>query len=530
MDTLKDYLLWYGNIPLEESSFSDVDNMMLAYLSYLDLSSGDAMTLAEHVQRLKDTGQFERPDVVADPELVSLAAGTVRFGSLVLRNYEEHFDEKNACQFAAVEIVLNDACSYLSFRGTDQSIAGWKEDFMISFTKTRSQQYALDYAKRVMAPGKRYMIGGHSKGANLALYSAALLNEEKQSQIIRIYMNDGPGFCSEVLDVSKIDPIRSRIRIIEPEYCVIGKLFEPEVEDHYIVKSNTDGIMAHLMESWGIDHGKLLKEDHYQSGSIFLSRVFDEWMEKVPVSQRKKFVDDLFDALAADGSHTMMDIAAKGPAGFENVVVHLIGMEKSSRNILWKLPVTALFGGIPERIRNMKLTQLVKSEAGSAIAILAAGILCLIAPDNLLENSVSIILLVAVILEALLTIRRLAACGWDFQQEKLRVYICISLAAIYSMILVKEQALFLIASVFLGAALLMASYASLTRAAENKTRKGIYWRSIFETVMFGISGGYILVAPGGNIRWYMISLGVVIVIDGAARLIQIVFFGRSEAD
>lgn len=64
-------------------------------------------------------------------------------------------------------------------------------------------------------------------------------------------MNDGPGFCRDVLDVSALDPIRSRIRIIQPEYCVIGRIFEPEVPDHTIVRSSVDGIMAHQMGSWG---------------------------------------------------------------------------------------------------------------------------------------------------------------------------------------------------------------------------------------------------------------------------------------
>lgn len=101
-------------------------------------------------------------------------------------------------------------------------------------------------------------------------------------------------------------------------------------------------------------------------------------MEKVPVLQRQQFVDDFFAALAADGSHTMMDIAAKGPPGFENVPVHMIGMEPSSRTILWKLPLTALSGSIPERIRHWKVNAFLESETGKAVLILLTGILCVV--------------------------------------------------------------------------------------------------------------------------------------------------------
>lgn len=174
-------------------------------------------------------------------------------------------------------------------------------------------------------------------------------------------------------------------------------------------------------------------------------------------------------------------------------------MEKSSRNNLAKLPLTALFGNIPERLKNLKLNQFLKTEAGKAVLIMLAGIICVAAPDTILERAASLILMALVVSETVLTIRRLKACHWNFQQEKFRVYICIALAAVYVLILIKDQALFLIASVFFGSVLLMSSYASLSRAAENQARKGIFWRSVAETVLFGISGGYILIAPDREI-------------------------------
>lgn len=131
-------------------------------------------------------------------------------------------------------------------------------------------------------------------------------------------------------------------------------------------------------EAGGIGHRTLLKVERYQAGSVFVSQALDEWMEKVPVLQRQQFVDDFFAALAADGSHTMVDIAAKGPPGFENVPVHMIRMEPSSRTILWKLPLTALPGSIPERIRNWKVNAFLESETGKAVLILLTGILCVV--------------------------------------------------------------------------------------------------------------------------------------------------------
>lgn len=105
--------------------------------------------------------------------------------------------------------------------------------------------------------------------------------------------------------------------------------------------------------------------------------------------------------------------------------------------------------------RGWKLNRFLESEAGKAVLILLAGIVFLAAPDTLLQSAAGILLLAMVAAEVVLTVSRLHKSAWNFGQEKLWVYMCIALVAVYSLILVKGQALSLIASVFPGAALLM---------------------------------------------------------------------------
>jgi len=75
--------------------------------------------------------------------------------------------------------MYDDSQMYIAFRGTDDSIVAWKEDFMMSFSVIPAQKFALDFLKHVISrhPNTDFIVGGHSKGGNLAIYSCAMCDE-----------------------------------------------------------------------------------------------------------------------------------------------------------------------------------------------------------------------------------------------------------------------------------------------------------------------------------------------------------------
>ena len=121
---------------------------------------------------------------------------------------------------------------------------------MISFRRTEAQEMALRYARAHLAPGRRWMLGGHSKGGNLALYAACLLEEELWQRVDHVYLLDGPGLCPEVMDVNCTERIEGKTTRIIPAFCVIGKLFEPNITDTRIVRSSALGPMQHNLGPW----------------------------------------------------------------------------------------------------------------------------------------------------------------------------------------------------------------------------------------------------------------------------------------
>lgn len=51
-----------------------------------------------------------------------------------------------------------------------------------------------------------------------------------------------------------------------------------------------------------------------------------------------------------------------------------------------------------------------------------------------------------------------------------------------------------------------------------------------ETLLFAVSGAYILVAPDQNIIWYQVFLGTVLVCDAAVRLFQLALAGKKRRE
>lgn len=152
-------------------------------------------------------------------------ASSRHFGTAELSYYRAIFDESHSTQFASVQIRLGDGSRYISFRGTDNSITGWEEDFRMGSEVAPAQKEATKYLNEVMDPKGTYRIGGHSKGGNLAIYASIHCREELSASILAVYNNDGPGLSSDIIPQEQLQRIDGRLRWIIPEDSVIGTLF-----------------------------------------------------------------------------------------------------------------------------------------------------------------------------------------------------------------------------------------------------------------------------------------------------------------
>ena len=300
-----------------ERQLSDVDSLVLACLSYFRLpAEASAARRSEGMPLLElfrsDWLEHMTRDLW-DPEglarLLALVCANPRFRDLRVGNYVDDFDESSEKQFSACTLLLPDGDAYVSFRGTDNSVVGWKEDFNMAFeTGVPSQLAAVSYLERV-APaikGDLYL-GGHSKGGNLAVYATARCSDATAARIVRSFSHDGPGFTEEALSEEGWLRRSHLVSKTVPRSSVIGMLFERQ-EDYEVVASSASGLMQHDPFSWVVEGAAFAYEETIGRGAGFVDRTLNEWLQSMTHAEREGFVDALFSVIDAGDRDTFGEL------------------------------------------------------------------------------------------------------------------------------------------------------------------------------------------------------------------------------
>ena len=291
MGTLFDYLDWRGDVSFADLGLNEVDNLIFSLISYIDFEGivpnhpgATPVTLLDAAKGYLKLHRGEVPYLgkILPPETVTLmakASKTKRFGGCRLLAYTNQVDEETQIQFAALTYIPNNGISYLAFRGTDDTLVGWKENFNMSFMQpVPAQQRAVEYVREVAPylPGGFYL-GGHSKGGNLAVYAAVKMEQTLQKRLIHAFNNDGPGFDRPFVCGADYLDVRERIRTLVPHSSVVGMLLEHE-EDYEVVKSNATGLLQHNGFSWDVLGGAFIHLDTITEESKHLDSALKEWM------------------------------------------------------------------------------------------------------------------------------------------------------------------------------------------------------------------------------------------------------------
>ncbi len=319
MGTISDYIKWRGDLSFTREPFNEVDNLILAQIAYVDLSGivsegNQECTLAQasaafFEQHSEDELKKVKTFIKDTPFLMKEAAQSERFGSILLSHYRDIYNEEKEEQFAAMQMRLSAGMVYLAFRGTDDSIIGWKEDFNMSFiTPVPAQLDAVNYVnERVEQEEVSFYLGGHSKGGNLAIYSAVHAKKEVQKRIVKVFNNDGPGFDAQMINSTEYQNIKEKICTIVPYHSFVGMLLEHDSVD-IVVKSNQRGIMEHDAMSWQVLGKKFVMHTKVSHRSYVTYEAMKTWINGLDKKDRAKFVDTLFAILTASGATTLSDV------------------------------------------------------------------------------------------------------------------------------------------------------------------------------------------------------------------------------
>lgn len=294
----------YRQKSFTQTPFCIVDSLILSQIVYFDYS-GSSFKRPFFGKRLCDFYE-EGSDILmkgmmtkaGDEQMLKVLKQGGRHGDLRACSYVEEFCEECGKQFAAITFELGNGEYYIAFRGTDCSVVGWKEDFALSFQEQiPAQKSALVYAEKIMRrlPG-RFLIGGHSKGGNLALYAAMHLPGELQERVKAVYNFDGPGFLKQVYENSGYRNIRPLVHKIVPQSSIIGMILE-EDDLCQVVHSTADAVRQHDPYSWVVNGCAFEQVDSVDTLSGIVKRVLDEWLEELPYEERRKIIDTVFDVI-----------------------------------------------------------------------------------------------------------------------------------------------------------------------------------------------------------------------------------------
>lgn len=319
MANIMDYLNWRGDLTFEESPLNEIDSLILANLSYVPLDGIVPSPWEPESISLKEASdafwqEREEKDLLKEFSLIKMApfamrrmAATRRFGNLQLMYYQNSINIKEESQFSALCIRIGEGKIFTAFRGTDDTIIGWKENFRMCFETVPAQKKAVDYLNYVghTCEGELWL-GGHSKGGNLAVYAAVKARPNIQNRIQSIYNFDGPGFSKAMLASSSYQKLQHRIQKYVPTSSVVGMLLEQD-ENYMVVSSEEQGLRQHDPITWRVLRTEFVSIPERKEDSEVVARTMHGWIYSLSLEERKSVVDTMFNIIQEANIKTLND-------------------------------------------------------------------------------------------------------------------------------------------------------------------------------------------------------------------------------
>ncbi len=341
-----DYIDWRGDLSFEQSPLNEVDGLILSVISYADFHDivpegmEEEIELGEAVRqyfKLRDIDKEKQTKSMTRnaPDILGKIGSSERFKNLRLANYVNLVDESRQEQFSAISIILDKKNIFISYRGTDDNIVGWKEDFNMSFLEeVPAQRDALEYLNRVadLWRGKFYL-GGHSKGGNLAVYAAINSSSQVKKRIRKIFNNDGPGFSEKTVDSDEYRMMKDRIQKVVPHSSIVGMLFN-HGEELTVVSSSESAAYQHNALSWEVIGNHFAYMDGISELGNLMDKTVTAWLDTLDEETRMQSIDTIFSVLQNAGVKTLADISGDNMKTIHSVLLSYGSLDSDVKKML----------------------------------------------------------------------------------------------------------------------------------------------------------------------------------------------------
>ena len=313
--TVYDYINKYKDISFEEKDLTEVDSMIFAMLSYADydyiFDEKKKLTINEIANMHIDIHKEKDKNIMAVKEANNLLRNLKdikRYKDCLISNYE--YLGTDDVQFGAMTIEYKKNNLYVSFEGTDQLFSGWKENFLLSYEfPTISHKMAIKYLnKHFTFTTKKLIVGGHSKGGNLALVASMYANFIVRSKIKYIYSGDGPGVLDKEFNSKKYQKIINKYTHLMPDYSLVGLFLR--TSNNKIVKCKYKNIISHNAMFWEVE------DDHFEETNLSpmsneIQNELRDWFYRYNDEDKKEFIANLMQVLELANITSILEIKEK---------------------------------------------------------------------------------------------------------------------------------------------------------------------------------------------------------------------------
>lgn len=321
MANIIDYIRWRGDVSFLYDPFNEVDSLILAELSYIpfelvieDNEKGEELSVLAQKFFSLPNGEVKIGAIIPEKEIretFKLVAESKRFKNLKLKKYLSITSKEEEKQFCGMCFEIDKNLYCIAYRGTDDTLVGWKEDFNMSFnTPIPAQIEAKKYLEEIgLRTRKQIYVCGHSKGGNLASYASLTVSERVKKKIVAVYSFDGPGFRKDFLESIEDDIIKAKTIKFLPKSSIIGMIYDPVGLCAYI-KSDGKGLYQHDAYNWQVLNNKFLTVDSLDKTSIDTHDLLNKWTASMSKEERSEFVEALYKLVSVNDTATLSDIAS----------------------------------------------------------------------------------------------------------------------------------------------------------------------------------------------------------------------------
>ena len=338
-DTIIDYVHWRGDISFQIQPYNSIDYLILSNLAYVHF---DGITFQPSLTLNEAYEQYINSQYVFEDESHSLfekVSHAPRYQNIRILSYMNDVNPELIKQFAVVTFLLENQTLFVAFRGTDESLIGWHEDFlMLCETIIPSQTSAVNYLNEIgqfkyqstlkqslqnqylgsltqrlrkhfqyKKQGLPILLGGHSKGGNLAMYAACFCDENLSQRILKVYNFDGPGFQEDMLASKNYQNMLPRIISYIPHYSFFGIVLGHE-ENYHVIQSHNEGMLQHNSFSWHVTKDDFVKDElSYESVQFAIKVIL--FLEKMTIEEKRLFVETMFVLFDSLNLHTFHELS-----------------------------------------------------------------------------------------------------------------------------------------------------------------------------------------------------------------------------